>query len=104
MNKNKSPNVPNNSLNNENDFNTKHFNLSAKSSFGKIKKFNTSFKNDAGRISYDSGDFRKKFDLFIKNINEQTKNNLMDPKRRKTEALNVGSPKDSFVKKNHKNT
>jgi len=82
----------------------KYLNLSAKSSFGKEKKFNTSFVNEAGRISYDSGDFRKKFDLFIKNINEQTKNNMIDPKKRKSEALNIGSPKDNFVKKNRKNT
>lgn len=86
---------------NENDFTIKQFNSTSKASFGKIKKMN-SMMPDA-RISYDSGDFRKKFDLFIKNINEQTKNNLMDPKRRRSEGLNIASPKSNSVKPNHKN-
>lgn len=99
--KNLSGNILNHPIELENDFNMKNHNLTSKASFGKIKKMN-SLINEA-RISYDSGDFRKKFDLFIKNINEQTKNNLIDCKRRRSEGLNIASPKSSSLRINHKN-
>lgn len=56
-------------------------NLFACENMKTIKKINLL---NEGRISYDSGDFRKKFDSFIKNINEQTKINLSKDLRRKS--------------------
>lgn len=99
MNKNLSENIAHR-IEMENDFNVKQYNLTSKASFGKIVKMNS--LGTEARISYDSGDFRKKFDIFIKNINEQTKNNLTDNKRRRSEGLNVGSHKaNSFNNYKH---
>ena len=98
MNKNLSENISNHPIELENDFDMKNYNLTSKTSFAKIKKMN-SLVTEA-RISYDSGDFRKKFDLFIKNINEQTKNNLFDCKRRRSEGLNIASVKSTVFENN----
>ena len=42
---------------------------------------------------YDSGAFRKKFDSFIKNVNEQTENNLKDLKKRRNSFTTSLIPK-----------
>ena len=102
MNKNFSDNINNPLIEIESDFIRKSLNLVSKKSFGNAVKMN-SLVSDS-RISYESGDFRKKFDLFIKNINEQTKNNLIDCKRRRSEGLNISSPKANSVKNSHKKT
>jgi len=86
----------------DNDFSMKMFHFTSKSSFRKIKK-NNSLVTQA-KISYDSGDFRKKFDLFIKNINEQTKNNLIDLNERDSEGLNITFPKRNSFNHNNKHS
>jgi hypothetical protein len=98
MNKNLSENISKHPIDFDNDLSIKQYNQTTKVRFGKVKKIN-SIVTEA-KISYDSGDFRKKFDLFIKNINEQTKNNLIDHKRRRSEeGLNIISQSNSFKNK-----
>ncbi len=81
------------------DSNIKKLNLTPRSNLGKLNEM-YSIKSDE-KIRSDPQDIRKKFDLFIKNINEQTKNNLMDSNRRRSEALNIDYGKRSNFKKSN---
>ena len=56
----------------------------------KENKINKHFSFNDGFINYDSGDFRKNFDSFIKNINIQTQRNLDDNKENKNNGDSPG--------------